>query len=471
MARTLIVGAGICGLGTAMLLARDGHDVTVLERDSDQMPDSPTDTWDNWARKGVAQFRQPHNFMPGLRLILERELPDIQEDLRRAGATKFDLLHPMPPSCGDSPVQDIDDKLWTYTARRPVGEWVFSNAVRKEPRITLKHDVRVSELMTGSSVIDGVPHVVGVRTDTGQEELADVVIDATGRGSRSPKWLAEIGARPPSEEQTDFGFTYYTRYFGGQPPQRMGPILSALGSISVLTLPGDNDTWSVTIFTSKDDKPLRALRQEPIWSSVIRECPLQAHWLDGEPLGDVYAMSGVADRYRRFVVDGSPVATGFLAVADAWACSNPSAGRGLTVGMIQAVKLRDSLRESIDDAGELARRFDDLTETEVTPWYDAQIAADRARFAAMEALREGRDVPQPEDELSRQSLALLMTMASDPLLFRSAIEYIGTITPIQEVYERPEVATRVAAAMQQFETSGAPSLPGPTRERLVELAS
>ena len=39
--RALILGAGICGLGTALLLARDGHEVTVLERDPDPMPDSP----------------------------------------------------------------------------------------------------------------------------------------------------------------------------------------------------------------------------------------------------------------------------------------------------------------------------------------------------------------------------------------------------------------------------------------------
>ena len=74
---------------------------------------------------------------------------------------------------------------------------------------------------------------------------------------------------------------------------------------------------------------------------VVRACPLQAHWLDGQPITDVLAMSGVVDRYRRFVVDGAPVVTGLLAVADAWACTNPSAGRGMTVGFMHAVRLRD----------------------------------------------------------------------------------------------------------------------------------
>ena len=88
----VIIGGGICGLGTALLLARDGHDVTVLEHDAAPLPASPQAAWEQWERKGVAQFRQPHNFMPGLRLLLEAELPDVQEALGR--------MVPFPPRLG-----------------------------------------------------------------------------------------------------------------------------------------------------------------------------------------------------------------------------------------------------------------------------------------------------------------------------------------------------------------------------------
>ena len=108
----------------------------------------------------------------------------------------------------------------------------------------------------------------------------------------------------------DCGFVYYTRYFSGTQPQRRGRGLTPLGSISLLTLPGDNGTWSVTIFTTTGDRPLKSLRHEDKWTNVVRACPLHAHWLDGEPITGVLAMSGIVDRYRRFVVDGSPVATG-----------------------------------------------------------------------------------------------------------------------------------------------------------------
>src|SRR5262245_13231385 len=119
MASVLVIGAGVCGLGTALLLARDGHEVTVLDRDADPLPDSPRDAWNAWTRKSVAQFRQPHNFMPGLRLLLEANLPDVADAMTRAGATKLDMFHPLPPFFSNPKPDPIDDKLWTYTARRP----------------------------------------------------------------------------------------------------------------------------------------------------------------------------------------------------------------------------------------------------------------------------------------------------------------------------------------------------------------
>ena len=461
----VVVGGGICGLGTALLLARDGHDVTVLERDSDPPPDSPQAAWDSWRRKGVAQFRQPHNFMPGLRLLLEAELPDVQTALREAGASRLDFVNPLPPFLPDQSPKPIDANLWTYTARRPAGEWVFAHAARSEPRVTVRRGVAAAGLLTGPSASAGIQHVLGVRTTDGEELRADLVVDAMGRGSRAPEWLAEIGARRPYEEQEDCGFTYYTRYFAGPEPQRIGPVFMPLGTMSILTLPGDNGTWSVTLMTASGDLPLKGLRDGEKWMRTVRACPLQAHWVDGAPITDVLAMSGVVDRYRRFVVDDVPVATGFVAVADAWACTNPSAGRGLTVGFMHALRLRNVLREAGADPRALVERLHAVTEEEVTPWYHSQIAVDRARFAEMEALRAGREPSAPSDELARSLGSLFGSIAADAVLFRAALEYVGTITPIQEILRRPEVMDAMRAA------AGSPPLamPGPDRAELLAL--
>ena len=465
----LIIGGGICGLGTALLLARDGHEVTVLERDAEPIPDSPGTAWDCWSRKGVAQFRQPYNFMPGLRAILEAHLPDVQDALCRAGAARYDLLNPLPPWLADRSPRPIDEKLWTFTARRPVAEWVFANAARDESRVTVRRGIQVTGLLTGSSAVAGTPHVVGVRTADGEELRADLVVDATGRQSPAPRWLAAIGARPPYEEQSDSGFTYYTRYFSGARPARMAPGLAPIGTFSILTLPGDNDTWSVTIFTASGDVPLKALRHEDRWTNTVRACPLHAHWLDGDPITGILAMGGIVDRYRQFVVDGAPVVTGLVAVADAWACTNPSAGRGLTVGVRHTVCLRDALRRDFDDPSALAQEFHVTTEAEIAPWYRAQIVTDRARFAEMEALREGREPAAVPDELWTGIRSLLSTMAADADLFRLGLEYIGTLTPVQEILRRPGVRDRIDAAQGAMQGRPPMQIPGPDRKRLLEL--
>ena len=142
--------------------------------------------------------------------------------------------------------------------------------------------------------------------------------------------------------------------------------------MSILTLPADNGTWGVGVITSGRDAELRKLKDNDTWMRVVRSYPLVAHWVDGEPLDDVAIMAKIPDRYRRFVVDGAPVATGVLAVGDAWACTNPSLGRGITIGLMHAVALRDLLRtDVVEDPYKLALAWDDATEATVTPWYDA----------------------------------------------------------------------------------------------------
>src|SRR5262249_3734251 len=159
-----------------------------LEHDTGPVPQSAAEAWDAWTRKGVPQFRQPHNFMPGLRSILEAELPDLQDALRSAGAGRFDLVRPLPPSFADQSPQPIDDTRWPLTARRPVGEYVCAAAAQREPRVTIRRGVRVAELIAGAPALRGTPHVVGVRTADGEALHADLVVDASGRQSRAPQW-------------------------------------------------------------------------------------------------------------------------------------------------------------------------------------------------------------------------------------------------------------------------------------------
>jgi len=139
------------------------------------------------------------------------------------------------------------------------------------------------------------------------------------------------------------------------------------------------------------------------WEAVVRSLPLAAHWLDGTPIDDgVQVMARLEDRYRSFVVDGKPVATGVVAVADSWACSNPANGRGASIGMLHALTLRDQLRAAgLDDPAAFAEAFHRATTETVEPWYRATLATDRYRIGEIEAGIRGvaYDSPDPAYEL------------------------------------------------------------------------
>jgi 2-polyprenyl-6-methoxyphenol hydroxylase-like FAD-dependent oxidoreductase len=463
----VVLGAGVCGLAAALLLTRDGHDVTVLERDPAPVPDTLDDAWDIWERTGVTQFRQPHYLQAGGREVLEQELPDVRDALLAAGAFPIDMLGLMPPGITDRSPRAGDERFPTITARRPTVEWALARIAEDEQGVEVRRGVVASELTATRP--DGVPHVTGVRTESGEELRADLVVDAAGRRSQLPAMLAAIGAEAPQEQAEDSGFIYYTRYFrardGGAPPAYRSAPLTPMPSFSVLTLPGDNGTWSVTLYVSSGDRPLKAMRDPQRWDAVLAACPMHAHWADGEPLTGVMAMGGVVDRYRRMVADGCPVATGVVMLGDAWACTNPSLGRGMALGLLHARRLRDFVRHHLEHRLEMAEVWDTVTEAELTPWYRATVEEDRNRRRALEADRQGLSPPLPRDEAGAVRAVMPLAASADADVYRAMLEIRSCLTLPDEVLRRPGLADRVLELGRAI----TPTRLGPDRQQLLAL--
>ena len=472
MAQIVVVGAGVVALGTAMLLAGDGHRVIVLERDPEGPPSDPVEAWERWQRPGLNQFRMAHAFLGGFRAIVDAELPGVSRALQDAGGLRLNFIRDVLPEQMSGGWRDGDERYEWLTGRRVLVEAVLAATAEATPGVEVRRGVAVAGLTSGASAQTGVPQVTGVRTKDGQSIPADLVVDMSGRRSALPGWLQDIGARPPSEELEDSGLMYFGRHFrsaDGSVPPMLGPAQVHWGTVSSLTLPADNGTWSVAVVASAKDTTLRSLREADRWETVVRGLPLVSHWLDGTPIDDgVQVMARLEDRYRGFVVDGNPVATGVVAVADSWACSNPANGRGASIGMLHALTLRNQLRVvGVDDPAAFAGAFHAATAETVEPWYRATLTSDRHRLGEVEAGIRGAsyDSPDPAYQLEK---ALDATFAQDPECLRANFDIRFVLRTPEEVFARPGLRDRVL----QLGSGWRDERPfGPDREQLLALAS
>jgi hypothetical protein len=198
----------------------------------------------------------------------------------------------------------------------------------------------------------------------------------------------------------------------------------------------------------------------------MRCFPLASHWIDAEPITGVDAFGGPGDRLRRLVVDGRPIVTGVLALGDAAAFTNPSLGRGATIGLLHALRLRELLR-SCDgaDSGEVARLWAKDTAAAIEPWYRATVGTSRSRLAEIESDRTG--IPATPDDRWAIAKAMSAGTRRDPAVLRMQLEIAGMLALPPDVLSRPGAVERVTAA-----GGGAPRypLPGPSRHELLAAA-
>ncbi|HVM10363.1 MAG TPA: NAD(P)/FAD-dependent oxidoreductase [Acidimicrobiales bacterium] len=459
MARVVVCGAGTCGLITAMLLADDGHEVVVVERDPMEPP-APADAWEVWERRGVNQFRLAHFLMSRFRYDLVRELPRLIDALAAAGAYEFNFFGPFRDVIPDPERFDV------ITARRPVLEAVVAEVARQTPRVEVRRGVGIASLTTGTSTKQGIPHVTGVVTESGETIAADVVVAATGRRSPLSRWLVDAGARAPYETEEDSGFVYYGRYMrSSDGTQAMhSPHLGDYGSIGLLALPADHGTVGVGIISFSGDAALRTLRHEEPWRRVFSALPGAAPLVDLEPMSDIVAMGSIEDRYRRFVVDGEPVATGVFAVADAWAATNPTLGRGISLGVKHAILLRDHLRAADGSPYDQALAWDDVTEREMTPWYDTTVWHDRHKVA--EYIAAAGAGPAVDDDRWVRFCSVQRLFQGDlDLALRWVDRSAFLSSPPNALLDDPEILAKIENAPPPSDHDG------PTREQLLELAA
>src|SRR5256884_3657073 len=207
----VVLGGGLAGLAAARLLRRHFPRVVVLERDRRPQTASPEDAFAAWERRGVPQFRHSHAFLARLRVVLLAHLPDVLDRLRAAGVRELGIDEVTPPGVTLAPRADDEDVV-LLACRRSTFEWALRASVAGRPGIELREGV-VIEGLVGEARDGARPAVTGVRLADGSTNPAAIVVDATGRRSRAPTWLAAPRAPAPHERSAETRILFYTRLY------------------------------------------------------------------------------------------------------------------------------------------------------------------------------------------------------------------------------------------------------------------
>ena len=429
--QTLIVGSGPTGLLLGAALARRGHQVTSVDRDSGP-------TGDRWVRRGVMQFEHAHGFRPQVPMVLRAEWPEALDSWLSLDAEPVEVTNPV----GSRQVLGV-------RSRRSTFERALRLEAKKEPGLTLR---------TGH--VDGLVldhgRVVGARVDGSLVE-ADLVVDASGRAGRLGRSRALSG---DPDLDGDCGLAYVDRTYrlhaGAEPGPLTTPVayVAELDGYQCLIFLHESGHFSVVLVRPTQDAALKELRFEAAFEAACQAIPALAEWIHPDrahPTSGVLVGGALRNVYRRQA--GTP---GLVAVGDSVATTTPTRGRGIAMACMQVAALLALLDEGADLCT-VAEPFGAWCDHNIEPWVADHIAIDGGTVRRW----------QGED------LDLSVPLTSD--LIAAAVEADARIGPYAAGYfamtalpETLRPAEPLARAVYQDGWRSAYA-PGPTRDELVDV--
>ncbi|MFB6093200.1 MAG: FAD-dependent oxidoreductase [Haloquadratum sp.] len=428
--RAIVVGASMAGLQAARVLADAFEAVTVVERDP--LPDEPV------ARRGVPQAEHVHAMLEPGRVVLEDLFPGYGAELRDEGglrirgATDLDLYQQ------GAFLAEGDAPLPFYCASRPLYEQVARRRVAGHEAITLRDTCQFTDYVAGDDA--GVVEGVAMRDANGDEETlwGEVVVDATGRTSRTPEWLDSHGYPTPPVDEVAVDLAYSTVVLERPPDTRQGYLVvpSPPTPRGGTAIPIEGDRWIVTLFglhgehPPTDESGFRAFAAS-LPTPVLAELLDDHEWLSEEVRHYPFPAST-----RRRYEELDRVPEGLLVTGDALASFNPIYGQGMSVAALDALALHHTLADGIDD---LATRFFDRAAAAIDDAWQIAVGAD------FEFPETTGPKPRGADLFNRYLSAVVRTSHTDGHVAEAFTRVLRLEVPPTRLL-RPDVVRRVVAA-------------------------
>jgi 2-polyprenyl-6-methoxyphenol hydroxylase-like FAD-dependent oxidoreductase len=428
----VVIGASMAGLLAARALSDRFERVTIVDRDA--LPDKAAN------RRGVPQGRHLHVLLVRGEQILADLFPGLGSELEQAGAIRLDAPGDMLWFHEGGHKLRFESGITLLAMSRPLLEAHVRRRVRGLPNVTSLEEHEVERPLTTPDR----RHVTGVairRRQAGSEVdtlAADFVVDASGRGSRSPRWLEELGYERPRETAVKIGLGYTTRIYRSDP--RLLPDAKAIyaqpeppqGKRGGGLFPIEGDCWIVTLsgwlgdHAPADDAGFlefaRTLPGGDIYRVISR----------AEPLTDPVTHSFPANvRHHYELLKTFPGQ--YLVMGDAICSFNPVYGQGMSVAALEAAALGELFDAGLDG---LARRFfSQAAKVIANPWLIA--VGEDFRFAGVEGIK-----PPLTDAINWYLTRVHRTAHHDREAVRTFVQVLTLTRPPTAMFA-PSLALRV----------------------------